>query len=299
MKTPFLPFSLAFLVGCASAGPRVAASDYSYEYSEAPEASLADDYEYSQRARATTASVESDDDVGGGGFFDFLKLGSSEAASPRPVRMAEAPAAPKPPPPPPAPGSAPADEPAVADDRLPEKRLMIYRATYNIMVANVDDSVKQLVTKAEAMGGYLQSRADGTVTVRVPAARFFELTGELGGFGLITNESLEALDVTKEYVDLALRLDTAEQSRARLVKLLEQATKMEDILRIESELRRLTAEIESMKGQLRLLADQVAFSTLTVRFYSNAPPPKRPSPQRASRFPWINAVGIEQVMYGF
>ena len=59
---------------------------------------------------------------------------------------------------------------------------------------------------------------------------------------------------------------------------------MEDILKIEAEVRRLTDEIEGMKGELRNLGDQVAFSTLTVNFFADAPPPN-PYPQRTrSRF---------------
>lgn len=290
---------LGLLVGCASAEPYVAAEPAPYRQSTRGYATTsADDGGWEAEPIAMTESVA----PSGGGLFDFLDFSGvevqGELARPQGQRVAQAPA---PPPPPPAPGATPApeSEPAVVDDTVPDKRLLIYRATYNVLVANVDDSVQKLVTQAEAMGGYLQSRNDGTVTVRVPAARFFELTKTLGTFGTITNESLEALDVTKQYVDLALRLQTAERSRARLLELLKQATKMEDTLRIESELRRLTEEIETMKGELRLLQDQISFSTLTVRFFSNAPPPTPPSQRRASRFPWINAVGIEQVMYGF
>lgn len=279
---------LLFLFGCTLFG--CSAND-AYLRESAPAYSKEGQYVESE-ARATHMHASADDG-GGAAFFDVL-LGDAPAAAPR--RVAQAPPAP----PPGAPQEGATEDPApVADDRTPQKRLMVYRGTYTVMVANVEESVKELMARAEALGGYLQSRADGTVTVRVPAERFFELTKELAGYGRITNESLEALDVTKQYVDLSLRIETAEKSRARLIELLSQATKMEDILRIESELRRLTAEVETMKGELRLLSDQIAFSTLTVRFLSNAPPPSPYPVRKESRFPWVNRVGLERVLYEF
>lgn len=274
---------LLLLSGCSANNAYVTPSDTAYF----PEGQYVE-----SEARATPLQTSADNS-GGGGFIDFTS-GDAPAAAPR--RMAQAPPAPAPG----APQEGPTGDPApVADDRTPSKRLMVYRGTYTVMVANVDESVKELMTRAEAFGGYLQSRADGTVTVRVPAERFFELTKELAGYGRIMNESLEALDVTKQYVDLSLRIETAEKSRARLIELLSQATKMEDILRIESELRRLTAEVETMRGELRLLSDQIAFSTLTVRFLLNAPPPSPYPVRKESRFPWVNRVGLERVLYEF
>jgi hypothetical protein len=173
------------------------------------------------------------------------------------------------------------------------------------MVTNVVDSADKLQARAEALGGFMLNRSGDTsannvtITVRVPAEHFHDLVKELGGFGQVIHEQLTATDVTKQMFDLELRLETAEKSRQRLLDLLKSATKMDEILQIENQVRRLTDEIEQMKGELRYMQDQVAFSTLTVGFSSNAPPPT-PGPLRArSRFDWINQVGIEQVLGGF
>lgn len=140
---------------------------------------------------------------------------------------------------------------------------------------------------------------NGTVTLRVPAQQFHALVNELGSYGQVTQKNLSASDVTKSVFDIELRMETAEKSRQRLLDLLKGATKMEEILQIENEVRRLTTEIEAMKGELRFLKDQVAFSTLAVTFYSNAPPPNTGPTRTRSRFEWINQVGIENVLYNF
>ncbi len=200
-------------------------------------------------------------------------------------------------------GAPPQDDPTreSGNDKPMEaaKRLVIYTGSMALMVPTVDTVLANFVEQVTAMGGYLQARSQSTVTVRVPASQFFVVVDSLRKVGTVTDEQINATDVTKRVFDIELRLQTAEESRKRLVDILKSATKIEDILRIEIEIRRLTDEIEGMKGELRNLGDQVAFSTLTVSFFANAPSP-RPYPDRTrSRFEWINEIGVEQVLYGF
>ena len=83
-----------------------------------------------------------------------------------------------------------------------------------------------------------------------------------------------------------------------MLKLIEKATKVEDILKIEEHLTRLTETIERIKGQLKYLNEQVAFSLVEVGFQSVSPT-VRPTKRSRSRFDWINQVGIEQVLRRF
>lgn len=189
--------------------------------------------------------------------------------------------------------------PTMAEPAAAARRLVIYTGSVSSLVAQVEPALAAFVAKVTADGGYLQNRSGTSVTVRVPAAHFFTTLQWLRESGQVSDEQINAVDVTRQVFDIELRLKTADEARKRLLKLLESATKMEDILAIEAQLRRLTDEIEGMKGELRNLSDQIAFSTLTVNFYANAPAPN-PYPQRTrSRFEWINQVGIENVMGSF
>lgn len=190
-------------------------------------------------------------------------------------------------------------EPTAEPDASPStRRLVIYTAHFGVLVASVDDSRQRFLAFIEKNGGYLESQDDARVTVRVPADRFQLTIDGLSEYGPITHRRVDAQDVTKRAFELALRIDNAEKSRARLLALLADAREMKDILAIEVELRRLTEEIELLKGELRTLEDRVAFSTLTVEFQSNAPPPIVYG-RRQSRFQWINQVGAENVQGGF
>lgn len=195
-----------------------------------------------------------------------------------------------------------AGEEAGGDEARPEaelKRLMIYTARFEILVANVKDAVGRFLGRVKEVGGYLQSREDSRVVCRVPASRFQEVVDALPSFGILTRESIQAQDVTKRYYDLKLRIETAEKARDRLLALLDRAEEVEDILKIEAEVRRLTEEIERLKGEFKYLSEQIAFSTVEVDFRANAPEPRPVRRRVRCRFDWINRIGVEHVLEDF
>ncbi len=180
------------------------------------------------------------------------------------------------------------------------ERLLIQRGEIRVEVARPDDVAREFVAMVGAWGGYLHSQQGTTLVVRVPAARFDEALGAARALGRVLGESRQANDVTEEFVDLGIRIDTARKARDRLLEVLQKAEKIEDILKVEAELRRLTEEIERMEGRRKFLADQVALATLQVQLLAIAPPPDAPKKARqASRFGWINRVGADATMEGF
>jgi hypothetical protein len=190
-------------------------------------------------------------------------------------------------------------EAAPAAGGAPAARLVVYNAEFRLLVANVDSAIALFVERVDAAGGYLESRRDGHVVCRVPAASFRPLAGAIAELGTITQQRIDAVDVTRSYRDLEIRLRSAEATLARLTALLERAGEVEDVLRIEAEMRRLTEEIDRLKAELTSLADRIAFSTIVVRFESNAPAPVPLRLRRASPFPWIHAIGPEHVLDAF
>lgn len=177
-------------------------------------------------------------------------------------------------------------------------RLIIYTAGLRIRVSNLESAKKKYVALVTSVGGYLQSQEDQTLTCRVPASSFEDAVGQVRGYGTVLKESINAQDITREFLDIEIRLDNAVKSRERLLELLQRADKVADLLAVEKELKRLTEEIERFKGQLRFFKDQVAYSTISVTF--NGPPSAdRPQERIYSRFSWINQIGVDYVLQQF
>jgi Domain of unknown function (DUF4349) len=82
----------------------------------------------------------------------------------------------------------------------------------------------------------------------------------------VNSKSVTAEDVTAEFVDIQLRLKSKKEIEKRYLDILQKASKVTDILEIEQKLGEIREEIEAKEGELKLLANQVDYSTIHFSF---------------------------------
>ena len=159
-----------------------------------------------------------------------------------------------------------AEAPAPAEAKEPEqKRLRIYTAELSLSVTSVEDSRDRIMLLARSFGGYVESAEGDYVVTRVPAESFEEAVSTVSDVGEVRSRSISAQDVTEQFADLEKRLAIAVAARNRLQTLLEQAEKPEERVAILRDIRRLTEEIEQLRGQLKSLDESIRFSRIGVR----------------------------------
>ncbi|HLN73769.1 MAG TPA: DUF4349 domain-containing protein [Prolixibacteraceae bacterium] len=115
------------------------------------------------------------------------------------------------------------------------------------------------------------------MTIRVPADNFDNLRAAIlmsENIKKIEEKSTSITDVTEEFIDIEARLKVKKESEMKLLDLLKTSKNLTDVLKINEQLTNLRADIESIEGRLKLLENQVSFSTLNVSFskgtkYSN------------------------------
>ncbi|MDH3458407.1 MAG: DUF4349 domain-containing protein [Gemmatimonadota bacterium] len=111
----------------------------------------------------------------------------------------------------------------------------------------------------------VRGKEHATVSLRVPTPRFVETLAQLRRLGSVEREAVHTEDVTKAYADLETRLAVKEETAARLRRLLSSQTgDLSDVLEVERELGRVTAEIELLKGERRYYDQRVAYSTINL-----------------------------------
>jgi hypothetical protein len=204
---------------------------------------------------------------------------------------AAATAAPALPAPPPADAADAAARPAGAVDPA-TPRQVIYSAAFKVVVADVAGTLAAIRDQAEKLGGYLAEVNGAAITVRVPVGRFADAVAFVERVGDVVDRQLRAQDVTEELRDLDITLDNNEKLRQRLQALLDKAERVEDVLKIEAELTRVTGEIEQTKGRLRYLNAQVAMSTVRVEL--NSPVPQQypgGGGGQSLPFDWVGELG--------
>ncbi|MFN8016979.1 MAG: DUF4349 domain-containing protein [Acidimicrobiales bacterium] len=154
-----------------------------------------------------------------------------------------------------------------------QDRKVVYTGTLTVQVAAAPKAADAARRTADDAGGYLASqRAELTgdrrvvVVLRVPAGSFDEVMASLAKLGDVRARKVDSDDVTDQVVDLRERLDNAKASAARLRELLAEAENINNVIAIEDRLTQRETEIEALTGQIEVLQDQAALSTITATF---------------------------------
>ena len=187
---------------------------------------------------------------------------------------------------PPLPGGKPAAEKEAAD------RKVIYSASVEVVVRNVDEARGEVERLTDAHKGYIAksdvsgtagSRRTATWTLKIPADKFRVAIAGLTELGTVTRNSSDSQDVTEEFVDLEARLRNLKAEEEVLNKFLKESVKdVDGYLKTREQIKGVRSDIERAEGRLKYLSTMTALSTIqfTAREeapYSPDPPPAAPT----------------------
>ena len=170
------------------------------------------------------------------------------------------------------------------------ERQVISQASLTVEVEDVGMAITELRVFVESVGGFIEhvSTTDGpqpgrgSATIRVPAEQFNHTIDRIEAFGEVLGQSLGQTDVTGDAIDLAARLRSERSAEASLLKLLDRAVSVSDVLTVERELGRVRANVERLQGQLDFIERSVALATITVTF-ALPPDPTASAPSASLR----------------
>ena len=154
--------------------------------------------------------------------------------------------------------------PAAAASAAEADRKRVMSGYARLVVDDVEGSKREVELLAVDSGGYVEAVWETAVVIRVPADDFPRLFDSILELGTVQASSIETLDVTEYYRDLDGRLELAETARERLYVLLEKTEDVEERLLILREIRRLTEEIERIRGTLSILEGRIRYSRIQV-----------------------------------
>ncbi len=148
------------------------------------------------------------------------------------------------------------------------RREVVYTAETNIEVDNATATANALRKSVIDGGGYVlqDERYEGSarMVLRMKPSQFDATLAGLAKTGKVRSQSVNASDVTANMVDLEARLKSATISRDRLRALLNGAARIDDIIKLETELSAREATVEQLQGQLNVIRNQVGFATINV-----------------------------------
>ena len=152
-------------------------------------------------------------------------------------------------------------------------RMIIYRSSFDIQTKDYPASVEALKALCNKYEAYFESSntygnestsRNSNYVIRVPVKNYSAFTGETGGIGVIVSSSEYNEDITDRYYDTEARLESARIREERVLKILENADKLDDVLALERELSDIRYEIESLTGSLRKYDSLVTYATVNL-----------------------------------
>ena len=164
-----------------------------------------------------------------------------------------------------------------AVEKEPQK--IIKTADISFEVKNYKETRTAVINLSKSLGGYIGNenqinnnyQIENSMTIRVKSENFDKLIdGILVQSVKIDNKTINAEDVTSEFVDAEARLKSKKEAEEQFAQILKKANTINDILAVQEQLRAIREEIESYQGKLKYLNDKVNYCTVNIKFYERA-----------------------------
>ncbi|SHN39297.1 DUF4349 domain-containing protein [Chitinophaga sp. CF418] len=157
---------------------------------------------------------------------------------------------------------------------IPQK--IIKEGTLRYSVRDYKHAHKELIGIVARNGGSVISEAEhrsdvsweAELEIRVPAEKFDScLDALVGAEENLLVKNITSKDVTEEYVDVAARMKARKEVEQRYLDILKQAKTVEDILKVEEQLKSIREEVEAAQGRLQYIDHNVAMSVIHLSFF--------------------------------
>ena len=167
----------------------------------------------------------------------------------------------------------------VSDD--PNGRKLIYTVDITIRTKDYDNDLALILNKLREYGGYIYSEStSGTkpekdtdsgretrLTVKIPVENLDSYLSAVEENTNITNREVSVEDTTDIYYDTEHRIELLEDRYKRLEEYLDKVETIEDIITLEAEMNDIIYELDILKGQVKGMDNQIAYSTVMIDLY--------------------------------
>jgi hypothetical protein len=109
------------------------------------------------------------------------------------------------------------------------------------------------------------------LNIRVPADKFGEVRAQIRKLGLrVESESIDAQDVTKQYVDQEARLRNLRAQEQQYLGVLRKAATVKDTLEVSDKLNEVRGAIEERQAEFEALSKQVETVAINITLQAEA-----------------------------
>jgi hypothetical protein len=160
-----------------------------------------------------------------------------------------------------------------------EDRRLVRTESLSLIVKAPTETAEKIIKIAQGAGGFLVTSnvnggADATsalLGIRVPTDKFEEVRAQIRKLSLrMENESIDAQDVTKQYVDQEARLRNLRAQEQQYLGILRKAATVKDTLEVSDKLNEVRGAIEEKQAEFEALSKQVETVAINITLRAEA-----------------------------
>lgn len=169
------------------------------------------------------------------------------------------------------------DDSYMTEDEAVRSTIMVAKEAHlTVDVKDLEDFDSNISKLVQDMGGYFTNtdiqNYDGEYstdryayyTLKVPADKLDDFINTIDGAATITERNISSEDISLQYIDNDARLEASKTEREKLLKLMDEATEVSDMIEIESRLSDVQYQIDSAEQQKRTLKGRVDYSLVNI-----------------------------------
>lgn len=164
------------------------------------------------------------------------------------------------------------DNAASVSSAMPTDQKLIRTIRISAETEAMDPLLTQVNARIVELGGYIESqdvysKASGRtrsakMVIRIPAEQLDAFVGHVQDASNVTTKSETTQNITTSYIATESRIKALETEEARLLELVAKADSLDALLKLESRLTDIRAELEKLNTQLRSFDNQVSYGTI-------------------------------------
>ena len=160
-----------------------------------------------------------------------------------------------------------------------ENHKLVRTESLGLIVKTPADTAEKIIQIAQGAGGFLvTSNVNGgtdatgaSLSIRVPAEKFDEVRSQIRKLSLrVESESIDAQDVTKQYVDQEARLRNLRAQEQQYLGILRKAATVKDTLEVSDKLNEVRGAIEEKRAEFEALSKQVETVAINITLRAEA-----------------------------
>ena len=153
-----------------------------------------------------------------------------------------------------------------------------------------------LVEKAKSVGGYFKSLDAKAAEFRIPSEKAKEFLEFAEKQGTVIQREYRTTQCEFDLLRKEATLKSREEIRKQYLDVLKKAN-VKTILVVEKEIAGLIREIETLKGEIRLMRHRLQFAAIEIAFDFRER--SAPAPDGTSSFPWLNTLNLPDLVEEF